>query len=265
MANPIRRDLLGLSVDALTMEEAVERCTDAVDQADYLSVGVVNAAKVVAMRRDARLREAVSGCGMVLADGQSVVWASQLLGTPLPERIAGIDLFMALLAQADSRGYRVYFLGARPEVLARTLEEVARRFPGLKVAGACDGYYQPGTEAEISAQIRDRGTDIIFVGMSSPRKELFLHEWGADTGAHVLHGVGGSFDILAGLTRRAPAWYQQHGLEWLYRVQQEPVRLTRRYVTTNTAFITLVAYEYLRRRTKTLTAGTGRTAPGKNP
>ena len=197
MADPIRRDLMGLSVDALTMERAVRRCTDAVDQDSHLSVGVINAAKIVAMRRDAQLREAVSGCGMVLADGQSVVWAGRLLGTPLPERIAGIDLFMALLAEADRRGYRVYFLGARPEVLARMLEEVARRYPGLKVAGARDGYYQPGTEAEISAEIRDRGTDIVFVGMSSPRKELFLHEWGADTGAHVLHGVGGSFDILA--------------------------------------------------------------------
>lgn len=234
------------------------------DQDSHLSIGVINAAKIVAMRRDARLREAVSGCGMVLADGQSVVWAGRMLGTPLPERIAGIDLFMALLAQADRQGYRVYFLGARPEVLARMLDEVARRFPGLKVVGARDGYYQPGTEAEISAEIRDCGTDIVFVGMSSPRKELFLHEWGADTGAHVLHGVGGSFDILAGLTRRAPAWYQQHGLEWLYRVQQEPARLTRRYLTTNTAFVTLVAHEYLRRRAKTRTARTGHTAAGKN-
>jgi len=247
MADRIQRELLGLSVDALTMEEAVTRCTDAVDHSGHLSIGVVNAAKIIAMRRDTRLRDAVGGCGMVLADGQSVVWASRLLGVPLPERVAGIDLFMALLAEADRRSYRVFFFGARPDILTRMLDEVALRFPRLKVVGARDGYYQPGTEAGIAAEIRHCDPDIVFVGMSSPKKELFLREWGADTRAHVLHGVGGSFDVLAGLTRRAPLWYQDHGLEWLYRVWQEPARLGRRYLTTNAAFIILVAREYIRR------------------
>jgi N-acetylglucosaminyldiphosphoundecaprenol N-acetyl-beta-D-mannosaminyltransferase len=247
-AGLMERDLFGLSVDALTMTQAVARCTDAIKNGEHLSVGVLNAAKVVAMRRNPQLREAVAECDMILADGQAVVWASRMLGAPLPERVAGIDLFTALLAEAADRGYRVYFLGARPEVLARMTDEARRRFPGLPVAGARDGYYQAGEEAEVAEDIRRSGADILFMGMSSPRKEVFLSEWGPATGANVIHGVGGSFDILAGLTRRAPVWWQDHGLEWLYRASQEPVRLGRRYLTTNMSFIALVARERMRSR-----------------
>ena len=222
------------------MDQAVARCTDAIDHGQQMSIGVINAAKVVSMQRNPQLRQAVADCDMVLADGQAVVWASRILGAPLPERVAGIDLFMKLLAVAEQRGDRVYFLGARPDVLARMLEQAGRLFPGLLVAGAHDGYYQAGEEAEIAEDIRRCQTDILFVGMSSPRKELFLDEWGTATKAHVVHGVGGSFDILAGLTRGAPLWYQEHGLEWLYRAYQEPVRLGRRYLTTNLSFMALV-------------------------
>jgi N-acetylglucosaminyldiphosphoundecaprenol N-acetyl-beta-D-mannosaminyltransferase len=247
-AGLMQRNLFGLSVDALTMVQALARCTDAIENDQRLSIGVVNAAKIVAMQRNAQLREAVTECDMVLADGQAVVWASRVLGSPLPERVAGIDLFMELLAEATRRGYRVYFLGARPDVLARMLDEVSRRFPMLCVAGGRDGYYQAGQEAEVAGDICRSRADILFVGMSSPRKEVFLSKWGTATQARVVHGVGGSFDVLAGLTRRAPAWWQDHGLEWLYRARQEPVRLGRRYLTTNMSFIALVARERMRRR-----------------
>jgi N-acetylglucosaminyldiphosphoundecaprenol N-acetyl-beta-D-mannosaminyltransferase len=247
-AGPVRRELLGVSVDALIMTEVISRCTDAVEHGRYLSVGMVNAAKVVAMRKDALLRGAVAGCGMVLADGQSVIWAGRLLGLPLPERIAGVDLFLALLGEASRRGYRVYFLGARPDILRRMLAEVGRRYPDLIVAGAHDGYFPVDDEPGIAGQIRQTASDLLFIGMSSPRKELFTAQWGERTGARVVHGVGGSFDILAGLTRRAPLWWQRHGLEWLYRASQEPVRLGSRYLTTNTSFMTMVARQAIARR-----------------
>ena len=248
MADLPRREMFGLRLDPLTMGQAVARCTDAIEHREQLSIGVVNAAKIVSMRRDAQLRDAVARCGMVVADGQAVVWASGVLRAPLPERVAGVDLFMELLAESARRGYRVYFLGARPDVLARMLEEAGHRFPGLIVAGARDGYYRPGEEAQIAEEIRTSRADILFLGMSSPRKELFMGEWGPATKAHVLHGVGGSFDILAGQTRRAPMWLQTHGLEWLYRAWQEPIRLGRRYLKTNLAFLALVARERIRRR-----------------
>lgn len=243
-----RREVFGIPVDALTMSQAVGRCVATVEHGGYLAVGMLNAAKVVAMRRDAVLRRAVSGCGMVLADGQSVVWASRVLGSPLPERVAGIDLFEQLLGEASRRGYRVYFLGARPDTLARLLAEVRWRYPRLDVAGSRDGYFPPGQEAAVAAGIRRSAPDLLFVGMSSPRKELFLSQWGPRTGAAVTHGVGGSFDVLAGVTRRAPVWCQNHGLEWLYRAWQEPARLGRRYLATNGRFMALLARELMRRR-----------------
>jgi N-acetylglucosaminyldiphosphoundecaprenol N-acetyl-beta-D-mannosaminyltransferase len=241
--DPDRRKLFDLPVDAITLDQAVHRCVQAIAQRRYLPVGVVNAAKIVTMRRDRALRDAVTQCPMILADGQSVVWAGRILGAPLPERVAGIDLFERLLAVAARSGYRVFFLGAKPDVLRRMLAEVARRFPGLTVAGARDGYYGSAEAAEVAAQIRSSGADLLFLGMSSPRKELFVAAHGEATGAPVVHGVGGSFDVLAGVTRRAPQWYQQNGLEWLYRARQEPARLGRRYLVTNAAFMALVARE----------------------
>jgi N-acetylglucosaminyldiphosphoundecaprenol N-acetyl-beta-D-mannosaminyltransferase len=247
VSDRLRRHVLGVPIDAFTMSQAVAQCTEAMERGGYLSIGVVNAAKIVAMRQDTQLQQAVTGCHMILADGQSVVWASRMLRAPLPERVAGIDLFLALLAEAAQRGSRVYFLGARPEVLAQMLEEVSRRFPALTVAGARDGYFQ-ADEEKIAAEIQRSGADLLFLGMSSPKKEVFVSRWGETTGACVVHGVGGSFDVLAGLTKRAPVWYQKHGLEWLYRAQQEPLRLGRRYLTTNAAFILMVARQLVRDR-----------------
>ena len=249
-AGVLRRDLFGMPVDALTMTQAVGRCTDTVDEERYLSIGMVNAAKVVAMRRSEPLRQSVADAGLVLADGQSVVWASRMLGSPLPERVAGIDLFVELLGEAARRGYRVYFLGARRDVLDRMLAEVGRRYPGLAVAGARDGYFGAAEDHAVAAEIRRSSADLLFIGMSSPRKEVFADRWGKSTGARVVHGVGGSFDVLAGKTRRAPAWCQDHGLEWLYRAWQEPVRLGRRYLTTNMSFIALVGREWVGRRVR---------------
>ncbi len=241
--------LLGLTIHPLSMTQAVKRCADAVDCGGYLSVGMVNAAKVVAMSKSEHLRRAVSGCDLVLADGQAVVWASALLGAPLPERVTGIDLFTELLGQACEHGYRVYFLGAKAEVLADMLAKVETEYPGLVLAGSRDGYFSPGQERQVAAEIRRCAPDLLFIGMSSPRKELFVAKWGLATGAKVVHGVGGSFDILAGITKRAPLWWQRHGLEWLYRASQEPVRLGRRYLSTNLVFMTLVARAALTRAT----------------
>jgi N-acetylglucosaminyldiphosphoundecaprenol N-acetyl-beta-D-mannosaminyltransferase len=243
-----RQDVLGLRLDGLTMAQAVDRCTTAVERGDYLPVGMINAAKVVTMQEDDRLRDAVTSCGMVLADGQSVVWASRLLGSPLPERVAGIDLFSRLLGVAARRALRVYFLGAEASVLALLLAQVRRSFPGLIVAGAHDGYYPAEQDQDVAAEIRGSGADILFVGMTSPRKEMFISQWGPLTGVKVAHGVGGAFDVLAGVTRRAPLWWQSHGLEWLYRASQEPARLGRRYMSTNASFITMVTRELIRQR-----------------
>lgn len=241
-----RQSLFGVELDPLTMDETVERCLEAVRDGKKLEIGVVNAAKLVNMRRDERLARAVAGCDLVLADGQAVVWAGRVLRAPLPERVAGIDLFLRLLGEAESAGMSVYFLGAKQEVLERMLLRVADRFPDLKVAGSRNGYFDDSEQEAIADGIARSGARMLFLGMTSPKKEIFTAAHGERTGARVVHGVGGSFDILAGVTKRAPEVWQRWGMEWLYRALQEPRRLGRRYVTTNAAFLLMTAREYFR-------------------
>jgi N-acetylglucosaminyldiphosphoundecaprenol N-acetyl-beta-D-mannosaminyltransferase len=241
-----RRELFGVPLDALTLGETVQLCMDAVETGELLEVGVVNAAKIVKFRRDPALRDAVLGCDLIVADGQSVVWASRVLRRPLPERVAGIDLFQRLLYMAELQGRSVYFLGARPEVLERMVERIRVQHPGLAIAGSRHGYYADDEAPAVADAIKGSGADLLFLGMTSPKKEIFVATHGARTGAKVVHGVGGSFDVLAGVVKRAPRIWQRMGCEWLYRALQEPRRLGRRYLTTNVAFVGLVARELLR-------------------
>ncbi|MBD8870475.1 WecB/TagA/CpsF family glycosyltransferase [Nocardioides donggukensis] len=243
-----RQVLFGLTVDAVTMAETVALADHALQTRQRLQIGVVNAAKVVKLKADGFLRESLLTCDLLLADGQSVVWASRLLGRDLPARVAGIDLFEELLALADRKGYRVYLLGARPEVLAAVERVVADRFPGATVAGSRDGYFAPTEADDVAAEIRSSGADMLFLGMTTPAKEIFLGTYGDGLGVPVLHGVGGSFDVMAGVTRRAPERWQASGMEWAYRVLQEPRRLWRRYLVTNSAFLLLLLGERLHRR-----------------
>jgi N-acetylglucosaminyldiphosphoundecaprenol N-acetyl-beta-D-mannosaminyltransferase len=244
---PVRvQHVSGIAFDAILRAEAVDYCCDALDRQEPLTIGLVNAAKLVNMRSDGILAESVTGADIVLADGQSVVWASRLLGRPLPERVAGIDLFTDLLVAAEQRGDSVYFLGATDEVLKLMVARLRSDYPKLQIAGSRNGYFDLDSDGvAVAAAIRDSGARLLFVGMSSPRKEVFLSRHGADTATIIRHGVGGSFDVLAGITRRAPMWMQRVGLEWLFRLLQEPRRLLRRYAVTNTAFILMIARERL--------------------
>lgn len=245
-AVPDRRLLFGVQLDAVCMEQAVDRCREAMLTRKPLLIGVVNAAKIVNMRRDPQLQEAVLDCDMVLADGQSVVWASKLLRRPLPERVAGIDLFEQLLDMAHRESRSVYLLGAKPQVLAALVRQIVTRWPGLRIAGSQHGYYDEAQVEDVAAQISASGADMLFLGMASPRKEIFLKRFRHELGVPILHGVGGSFDVMAGLTKRAPRSWQRLGLEWAYRLLQEPGRMWKRYLVTNTAFVALTLREALR-------------------
>lgn len=236
-----RADILGCSIDRLDLAETVATVERIIASRRFTQHMSINAAKLVAMHHDPKLSGIVGACGLVNADGQSVVWASKLLGDPLPERVAGIDLMGALLALAEKRGYRVYFLGARAEVLERAIERLREKHPSLQVAGARDGYYAEEESADVAAEIRAARADILFVAMTSPRKEYFLGEYGEQLGVPFVMGVGGSVDVAAGITRRAPAIWQRLGMEWLFRLLQEPRRMFRRYAVTNARFMGLVA------------------------
>jgi exopolysaccharide biosynthesis WecB/TagA/CpsF family protein len=240
--------ILGMPIDALTMDDVLDRCRASLASRERTLIGVVNAAKMVRLRQDARLRDSLLECDVLLADGQSVVWASRLLRRPVPERVAGVDLFERLLELATRDGWSIYLLGARADVLATLQQRLAERFPALKIAGARDGYFTDAQASTVAADIAHSGAHMLFLGMTSPKKEIFLGDYGETLGVPVLHGVGGSFDILAGITKRAPLLWQRLGLEWLYRVLQEPRRLWRRYFTTNATFIALVLRELVRRQ-----------------
>lgn len=249
---PLRRDrlrlLFGLRLAAVRLDEVVDLATTAIHHRSRLLIGVLNAAKIVNLRKDPFLRESLLECDLLLADGQSVVWASRVLGRSLPERVAGIDLFTALLDLAHREHRRVFLLGARQEVLDRLTETVAERWPGAVLVGSRNGYFEDGESAEVAAQIAASRADMLFLGMTSPKKEIFLGTYGDTMGVPVLHGVGGSFDVLAGVTRRAPLRWQRWGLEWAYRLLQEPRRLWRRYLVTNSTFLGLLMRQRLHQR-----------------
>lgn len=236
-----RADVLGCAIDRLDMSETLDAVEAIIASKTFTQHMAINAAKLVTMHDDAKLTQIVDDCGLVNADGQAVVWASRMLGDPLPERVAGIDLMHELLGLAERKGYRVFFLGARPEVLATAVERIRAMHPELQVAGARDGYFSDEEESAVCTEINDSRADILFVAMSSPRKEYFLGTHGPRLGAPFVMGVGGSIDVIAGITRRAPAFMQKTGLEWLYRLLQEPRRMFRRYAVTNWRFAVLVA------------------------
>jgi N-acetylglucosaminyldiphosphoundecaprenol N-acetyl-beta-D-mannosaminyltransferase len=243
-----RLEVLGCPLDVVTMEQAVARCEAAISSGHYLQHMSINAAKLVALRDDPQMRRMVRDCGLITADGQSVVWAARLLGARLPERVAGIDLMTRLLEAAEAGGHSIFVLGARREVLDTALRRLRERHPRLRVAGSRDGYYAESEAAEVGEEIRASGADILFVAMSSPRKEYFLGERGAALGVPFVMGVGGSIDVVAGVTTRAPRVLQKLGLEWAYRLAQEPRRLARRYFTTNARFAWMVLRAFLTRR-----------------
>ncbi len=230
------RNLFGVPIAAVTLDEALDLIHDTVTRRSQLHIGVVNAAKVVNMHRDELLRNDVLSSDVIFADGAAVVWASRLLGRPLPERVAGIDLMMGMLARGNRHRYRVYCLGAAKDVLQRTVAKIAADFPGVQVVGCQDGYFTSLEEQNVAEAIAAAKPDILFVAMTSPKKEHFMARWSDTMRVPVVHGVGGSFDVVAGKVQRAPLLWQKLGLEWLYRVKQEPRRLWRRYLVTNTLF-----------------------------
>jgi N-acetylglucosaminyldiphosphoundecaprenol N-acetyl-beta-D-mannosaminyltransferase len=246
---PASVDVLGVPICPATFANALEAVDEAIRARKPLHIGVVNAAKVVNMRRDSRLRAAVLKSDLIFADGMAVVWASRMLGTPLPERVAGIDLMMGILARGHERGYSVYCLGATEAVSARCAEIIQRDFPGVRLVGRHHGYYGSEGEAGVVEDIARAKPDVLFVAMTSPKKEEFLARWSGSLNTTVTHGVGGSFDVLAGKVARAPERWQRLGLEWLYRAKQEPRRLGKRYLVTNAAFCWLVLRGLLRNLT----------------
>lgn len=243
-----RANVLECPIDRLDMMQTLARCEQIVHSGGYTQHMAINAAKLVAMREDSVLRQIITECGLVNADGQAVVWASRLLGDPLPSRVAGIDLMSELFALAERRRWCVYILGAQQHVLDEAVANIRKRHPALRIGGYRNGWFADTDSDDVVDDIRAAGPDILFVGMSSPRKEYWLARYGPALGVPLVMGVGGAIDVAAGVTRRAPRWMQTAGLEWLYRLRQEPRRLGPRYLRTNGRFVLLTIRAIVERR-----------------
>lgn len=246
--NDDRITLMGCQVDNLTMEETLGRIEGFIQSGLPHQHVVVNVDKLVKASRDPELRRIINECALINVDGMPVVWASRLLGKPLKERVAGVDLFEALMRRAGEKGWRVFLLGAREEVVSAVASTYQRKYPRLVLAGYRNGYWNgEAEEAQVARQIADSRADLLFVAISSPKKEQFLGRYQAEMKIPFAMGVGGTFDVAIGRVKRAPLWMQKWGLEWFYRFLQEPRRMFRRYFIDDMAFIWLFIKEAARR------------------
>ena len=254
-ATDFRREFIGMPIDCLTRAETVALAEAAMRERRSLRQVSINVAKFIAMRSDPELDRDVRSGDLISIDGMGILWAARLLGIEVSERVAGVDLMEDLLELCAEKGYRPYFLGARPAVLEAAVASVSKRMPGIRFAGAHDGYFTPAEEAAVVAEIRAARADCLFIGMPTPRKERFLARYVDELGVPFIMGVGGGLDVLSGEIRRASALVQELGLEWLYRTLQEPRRLLPRYLKTNARFAAVLAKAWLRKCLRTSLRG----------
>jgi N-acetylglucosaminyldiphosphoundecaprenol N-acetyl-beta-D-mannosaminyltransferase len=229
--------LLGCPVDNLSFDDTLRKIEDSIRKRKPIRHCAINAAKIVKIQSDRRLREVVVSSDMISPDGQSIVWASRFLKKPLPERVTGIDLMQKLLELAAKKGYKVFLLGAREEVICELKEKLKRELPNLNLVGWRNGYFTLDEEEGIVNHINEKKPDMLFVGMSSPKKEYWMNKYQSALKVPFCMGVGGSFDVLVGRIKRAPQWMQKLGLEWFHRFLQEPTRMWKRYLITNSLFL----------------------------
>ena len=221
----MRIDVLGVGFDNLTLEEAVEAGMDLVRAPGAHYVVTPNPEIVEVCREDPAVMDIVNRADLVLADGIGVIKGAAMLGTPLKGKVPGIEFAAGLLGKLAKEGRPVYLLGAKPGVAELAGKRLSGQYPGLKIAGTHDGYFQE--DAPVVEDIRASGADVVLVCLGAPKQEKWMAKNGADTGAHLLCGLGGSLDVFAGVVERAPKFWCDHGLEWLYRLLKEPRRAGR--------------------------------------
>lgn len=240
--NP-RITILNTTIDVLDVLDTIELVEEYVRRKEPLHLMGVNADKINELNKNERLKQIVNSCGIINADGASVVKASRYLGKALPERVAGIDLMQSLVKLSAEKGYSVYLLGAKQEVVEKAAAVLKEQYPALDLAGIHNGYFKESEWTGISEELKTLQPDFVFVGITSPMKEYLIEFLQDDGNRSVFMGVGGSFDVISGNIPRAPLWMQKTGLEWLFRVIQEPRRLFKRYFVGNMTFIRAIIRE----------------------
>ena len=241
--NPLvdkRYPILNTYVNAMSMDETVDAVEEMIERRVPVQHVVINALKVNLMRKDENLRKIVNECPLINADGASIVLAAKMLKIPLKERVAGFDLFVRLVQEASDKNYKIYLFGAREEVVKKVKAIFERKYPTLQIVGYRNGYFTEADEPEIVKNMAESGAIMMFVAFSSPKKEYWIRRYLKELNIPFVMGVGGSFDVIAGTTKRAPLWMQKCGMEWFYRFIQEPGRLWKRYLVGNVSFMIYV-------------------------
>lgn len=245
-----RYPILNTYVNAISMEETIEAVEAIIKEGKPTQHVVINASKVNLMEKDEKLRKIVNDCPIINADGASIVWAAKVLGVPLTERVTGIDLFLKLVEIANEKQYKIYLFGAKEEVVCKVKSIFEEKYPNLQIVGFRNGYFTEADEDDIVKDMQKSGADMLFVAFSSPKKEYWVHKYIKQLNIPFVMGVGGSFDVVVGVTKRAPLWMQKCGLEWFYRFIQEPGRMWKRYIIGNAKFVLLTYKTKFKRKKK---------------
>jgi N-acetylglucosaminyldiphosphoundecaprenol N-acetyl-beta-D-mannosaminyltransferase len=252
VAIPKRMSIGRVPIDSVTFAEAIDAIDGLVARGNGGTVFTPNVDHVVQAEENARFRDAYASAALSLVDGMPVLWASRLMGTPLPEKVSGSDLVIPLLERAAARGWRVFFLGGLPGAAEEARDLLVARIPGLHVVGVAspsiDVENPSATHDSVVAVLREARPELVLVALGAPKQELFSHAIADRMRPAVLVGVGGTLDFIAGKVRRAPPWMSASGLEWLYRLAQEPRRMWRRYLVRDPKFLLILLRELRRSR-----------------
>ena len=232
-------DLMGVPIHDVTLDETITLIERWIEEGGSHQIATINPEFLMQARTHPSFRAALKRAALCVPDGIGVMWAARLRGARLRERVTGSDIVPRLSREAAQRGWRIFYLGAAPGVAERTAEILQSRHPGLRVAGCYAGSPDPAEAPEIIARVRASQADILFVAYGAPAQDLWLDQYLAQTGAAVGIGVGGSFDFIAGVAKRAPRWIQRLGLEWGYRLLREPWRWRRQLALPHFAWLVL--------------------------
>lgn len=225
-----RVNILGINVDSVTLSESVGRCEELALGNGLSQVVTLNPEMVMGSLKSSSFLRILEDAELIIPDGHGIIWGAERLGTPLKEQVPGIELFKALLKRGSEKGYSIYLYGAAPEVVEKTVENIKREYPGIKIAGYSHGYIKGSEVEDLLKTIDELRPDFLFVALGSPKQEQFIGACKPRLSHGVAIGVGGSFDVLSGSVKRAPKWIRKIHMEWLYRSLRDPSRLKRIFV-----------------------------------
>lgn len=239
-----RLKFMNTEVDNLSMKEALNAVEGLIENQECGYVVTPNVDHIVQLERGGEIRDVYKNASLILTDGKPLMWISRLYGKPIKEKISGSDLFPQLCKMSAKKKYKMYFLGAAEGVAAKAAEKLKVKYPGLQVVGTYSppfGFEKSEKEMEkIESQIKSAKPDILIVGLGCPKQEKFMYHYSKQLGVPVSFGLGASLDFEAGNIKRAPRWMADHGLEWLFRITQDPKRLSKRYLDDIVSILPLI-------------------------